>query len=124
MKKSLLLFLLLAKLPFLSPALGATPQEDARSTVVIYNQSVPESKELADFYCAARDIDASREIGIFAPTTEEITRSDYDSLIANPIREQMVQRGFWLISSDGENRPQVRGSQIHYAAIIRGMPLK
>ena len=124
MKKSLLLFLLLAKLPFLSPASGATPQEDARSTVVIYNQSVPESKELADFYCAARDIDASREIGIFAPTTEEITRSDYDSLIANPIREQMVQRGFWLISSDGENRPQVRGSQIHYAAIIRGMPLK
>ena len=123
MLKSLLL-LLAAGLPFPCLASDSTPGQDASSTVVIYNQNVPESKELADCYCAARAINASREIGIPAPLTEEITRSDYDSLIATPIREQMVQRGYWLISTDLENHPQVTGSQIHYAAIIRGMPLR
>ena len=124
MRKRSLLPSLLFGIFSLGCALAVSPQENASSTVVIYNLNVPESRELADFYCSSRSIDYSQEIGVIAPITEEISRSDYDSTIATPVREEMIQRGYWLVFRDMENHPQVTASRIHYAAIIRGMPLK
>ena len=127
MKKRDCLLLLVAGLCSLGvsgSALAASPEENAASTVVIYNLNVPEAKNLADFYCSARSIDEAQEIGVIAPVTEEISRTDYDTLIATPIREEMIQRGYWLVFRDVQNHPQVTASRIHYAALIRGMPLK
>ncbi len=103
---------------------GATPQEDAASTIVVYNLNIPDSKELADFYCTARTIDPAQEIGLIAPVAEEISRNDYDTTIASPLREEMVQRGYWIFSRDAQNHPVVTASRIRYVAMMRGMPLK
>jgi len=124
MRKRSLLPSFLSGIFSLGCALATSQQENAASTVVIYNLNVPESKELADFYCSSRAIDEAQEIGVIAPITEEISRSDYDSTIATPVREEMIQRGYWLVFRDMQNHPQVTASRIHYAAIIRGMPLK
>jgi uncharacterized protein (TIGR03790 family) len=115
-------FLLLLLSSSILPA--ASTEENAASTIVIYNQNDPESKDLADFYCAARAINPSQEIGLLTPATEEISRSDYDKTIAAPIREVLTQRNAWMVSQDAENHPRVMASSIRYAALIRGVPLK
>ena len=102
----------------------ATPVENAASTVVIYNANDPDAKPLADYYCAARSIDTSREIPLSAPLVEEISRADYDTTIADPLRLEMARQGYWVVSEDENHHPVVAASCIHYAAVIRGMPLK
>jgi|APCry1669189733_1035249.scaffolds.fasta_scaffold13674_2 hypothetical protein len=103
---------------------GATPGDDAAATIVIYNSTDPDSKGLADFYCTARSIDPSHEIALTTTNAEEISRSDYDTSIATPLRQEMVGRGYWNIARDMRNRPFLVSSSIRYAAVIRGIPLK
>jgi uncharacterized protein (TIGR03790 family) len=118
------LFLFLGVIATLGRIVASTPAEDAASTVVIYNQNIPESKELADFYCSARRINPIQEIGVKAPPTEEISRSDYDLMIATPIRDEIVRRNYWIVTQDNDHHAVLRASRIHYAALVRGMPLK
>ncbi len=103
---------------------AATPGEDAAATVVIYNANDRESKELADFYCASRGIDSSNQIAVRAPVAEEITRDEYDSCIAAPLRKELIGRGRWLATLDLMNRPIIYASFVRYAVLIRGIPLK
>ena len=97
---------------------------DAEATAVIYNLNDPSAKALADFYCSARGIDSSREIPVAAPRNEEISREEYDDLIARPVREAFISRGYWLVTLDMMNRPILYASSIRYVALIRGIPLK
>ncbi len=120
MKQALLAFLLLAGLSLHA----STSAEDAAATVVIYNVNEPEAKGLADFYCTARGIDPTRKIPLAAPTTEEISRSDYDALLAAPLRRIFANRGYWIITRDMMNRPIVIATRVRYAVLIRGIPLK
>ena len=110
--------------PMIGRAAAATPAQNAASTVVIYNLNNPESKGLADFYCSARSIDPSQEIGLTAPVTEEISRSDYDSNISTPLRQTMIQRGYWILGKDPHDHPLITASRMHYAVLMRGIPLK
>jgi uncharacterized protein (TIGR03790 family) len=118
-RKALLAFILLT-----AGIRAATPAEDAAATVVIYNANDSDAKGLADFYCTTRGIDPSRQIPLATPTTEEITRSDYDSSIAGALRDEFVKRGYWMVTRDMMNRSIVIASQIRYAVLIRGIPLK
>ena len=122
--KRALLVLVLWGLFFLRPTFAASPAENAAATIVIYNLNDPESKGLADFYCSARGVDPSQEIGILAPAAEEISRSDYDTMIAAPLRDEMIQRGYWMLAKDIQGRASLAASRIHYAALMRGVPLK
>lgn len=103
-----------------SPSLS----KDAAATVVIYNVNDPDAKGLADFYCDARGIDPSHQIPLATPTTEEISRSDYDTSIAGILRDEFIKRGYWMVTKDMMNRSIVIASQIRYAVLIRGIPLK
>ncbi len=109
---------------FLGRDLVATPAEDAAATIVIYNLNDPDSKGLADFYCSARSIDPAQEIGIGAPLSEEISRSDYDVTIASSIRKTMIERGYWTVTKNLEGYPMLTASRIRYAVLMKGMPLK
>ena len=103
---------------------AANPQEDAAATVVIYNAKDPDSKGLADFYCSARAIDPAHEIALSTTNAEEISRNDYDISIATPLRQELVNRGYWSVTQDMMNRPILIASSIRYAVVIRGIPLK
>ena len=103
---------------------AATPADDAAATVVVYNVNDPEAKGLADFYCASRGIAPSREIPLYAPLKEEISREQYDASIATPLRKELIRRGAWLVTLDMMNRPILYASTVRYVALIRGIPLK
>ena len=102
---------------------AATPEECA-STVVVYNVNDRDGKSLADFYCQARGIDPSRQIPLMTSTNEEISRSDYDSTLAGPLRDLFVSRGYWSVTRDMMNHPIIVASSVRYVALIRGIPLK
>ena len=101
-----------------------SPEEYAASTVVIYSLFDSDSKKLADFYCSERSINTGQEIGLIVPPTEEISRSTYDKSIAIPLRQALVERGDWIVSNEAQDHPVVQASRVHFAVLIRGIPLK
>jgi uncharacterized protein (TIGR03790 family) len=107
----------------LSTARGAE-QPLAASTIVIYNKAVPDSVSLAKFYAQQRSIARDHVIGLTCSTEEEISRDDYDTTIAEPLREIFKSRNWWTMHESAEGKSSVANSSIHYVALMKGMPLK
>src|ERR1039457_5547997 len=57
------------------------------STIVVYNKTVSDSVALATFYAQQRGIARDHLIGLACSTEEEISREEYDTTIAEPLRE-------------------------------------
>src|ERR1051326_3031379 len=69
----------------------------APATIVVFNQDVPESVELAKFYAQKRGIARDHLIGLSISRTEEISREEYDAMIRNPLRAIFKERGWWTL---------------------------
>jgi uncharacterized protein (TIGR03790 family) len=96
----------------------------APATIVVYNSILPDSVELAKFYAQKRGIARDHLVGLACPIEEEISRQQYETTIANPLREVFAQRGWWTVRSPVGERKSVTANSIRYVAIIRGVPLK
>jgi len=94
------------------------------STVVVYNNAVPDSIELAKFYAEKRGIRPDHLVGLDCSIQEEITREEYDATIAGPLRQIFRQRHWWTVEESLGRPPVVTASSIHFVAIIKGVPLK
>ena len=102
-------------------ASGLSAQERLpASTLVLYNTKDPDSVELARYYAKARAIPPDQVLGFELPTTEKIARSDFNAQLAKPLRNQLIEKGWWTLG-DGE---AVSSTRIRFLAIIRGIPLK
>lgn len=114
----------------LCPAQQAAPPEapkptlDAAATVVVYNEDEPESHGLADFYAEKRAIPAEHIVGLKCSTQEEITRADYDSTIAEPLRKIFTDKGWWKLRPPDDALGPVESNRIRFIALMRGLPLK
>ena len=104
--------------------LHAASQEETAATVVVYNTADPVGKELADFYCATREIDPAHEIGLTAPLSEEISRTDYERTIEGPLVEEFVKRGYWQFARGPSGKIRLVATQVSIVVLIKGMPLK
>ena len=93
------------------------------STLVLYNQNVADYRKLAAYYSKLRNIPFANLVGFKCPTTEIISRSDYDTLIMNPLRELFEVNDWWEIVEDSESS-NIKNSKIKFVAIMYGMPLK
>ncbi len=102
----------------------AAEMDLAEATIVVYNRAAPESAGLARFYAAARRIPNDHLIGLDCSTEEEISRQEYDETIATPLRKAFADRKWWTVRTTGDGHSVVSASQIHFVALIRGMPLK
>ena len=79
---------LIVSLLFASPSWAIDPAE----IIVLFNSNVPESREVAVHYQSKRAIPEKNLIGLPLPDREEISRADYDRLLAGPLREKLKQR--------------------------------
>lgn len=83
---------------------AASPE--AKATVVIYNSADPSSVSLAKYYAQRREIPDSQLLGLALPATEEISRAEFRSSIADPVRNAFVRNGWWTMGETGWCRPR------------------
>lgn len=98
--------------------LRAADASEASSVAVIYNAADPTSTALAKYYAERRKIPRENLVGLKCPQTEEISRVDYDAMIARPLTAEFFSRGWWKRGAPGSAGP------IRYVVLMRGMPLK
>src|SRR6476646_2627849 len=96
----------------------------APATIVIFNQDIPESVELARFYAQKRGIARAHLVGLSASKTEEISRLEYDTMIRDPLREIFKQRRWWTVNESRDHPTTVTNTSIRFVAMMKGMPLK
>jgi uncharacterized protein (TIGR03790 family) len=107
------------------PASRAADQSSlAASTVVVYNKDEDDSVELAKFYAKERGIPRDHLVALSCPVEEEITREQYDAMIAEPLREVFEKRHWWTMRETGDEKESVLNTSIRFVAVIRGVPLK
>jgi uncharacterized protein (TIGR03790 family) len=96
----------------------------APATIVVFNQDVPESVELAKFYAQKRDIARDHLVGLSISKTEEISRDEYDTMIRDPLRAAFKERGWWKLNEPHGGPITVTSNSIRFVGVIKGVPLK
>ena len=97
---------------------------DAAATLVIFNESDKDSAELARFYAEKRGIAKDHVLGLKCARTEEISRADYDRMIAEPLRKAMTANFWWKLREPDNPLGPVEANKIRFIALMRGMPVK
>ncbi len=121
---SFLLILIMILLMIVSNSRAADPSSLAALTVVVYNKDSDDSTELAKFYAKARGIPRDHLVALSCPIEEEITREQYEAMIADPLREAFEKRHWWTMRETAEEKKSILTTSIRFVAVVRGVPLK
>ncbi len=101
--------------------------------VVIYNSNVRGSKKVADHYAQARQVPRRQVYGFPLPAAEEISRTEFRELLQQPLVQKLEADNLWTFrwmktsaipSQPGREGRLVAASQIRYAVLCYGVPLK
>ena len=113
-----------------SAALPGRAAESGDAVVVVFNKNVPESRDVAEYYAKRRRVPDSQVIGLDLPTTETISRADFQKFLQKPLFGYLVVRGIFKVGqlefpADGSGtRQRVLESRIRYAVLCYGVPLR
>lgn len=112
------------------PGIGLTslPADNpAACAVVVYNKNDPNSRDLAVYYAEKRGIDWEHVFALDCPNREDITRAEYDTTIAAPLRAWFDERHWWARTPDRpgiEPSSKVLSNRIRFLVLMRGVPLR
>ncbi|MEP4077415.1 TIGR03790 family protein [Haloferula sp.] len=112
-----LLFLLITPLVFAGPR-DPIPQ----SVAVLYNTAIPDSEKLAKTYAIARGIPEDNLIGLRLPDKEELTRSDFETLLRKPLAAEFDRRQWWSRRNNDQGQLQMERTRIQIIVCMRGIP--
>jgi uncharacterized protein (TIGR03790 family) len=115
--------------PFLNPA--GDPDHLADHLLVVYNSRDSDSKALASYYAQRRKIPLERVLPIACSLEEEITRTEYDETIRQPILGYLFQH-HWMdrqpetvrLRNQSLNLLTATRNDIWAIVLMRGVPLK
>ena len=114
---------------FADPA--GQPDQLAAHLLVVYNAKDSDSESLADYYAKRRNIPPERVLALSCPTSEEITRDQFEQTIRQPILDDLF-RNKWMDRQAAKARIGDRTFDILAATrndiwaivLMRGVPLK
>ncbi len=100
--------------------------------VVVYNQKLPESKQVAEHYAARRQVPASQVFGFDLPLTETMTRTEFLEKLQAPLLKNLEANKLFTFGSAEKNSTgksaetgrRVIEAKIRYAALCYGVPTK
>ena len=115
----LFLFLTLC-LPIFSKPTPLIPNQ----VVVVYNSTLSESKQLAEFYALNRLIPSSNLIGLEVPQKTTIDRSTYEMAIRGPLVKKFTQNQWWKLGKDQNGTSVPLKTKIRCIALMKGIPLR
>ena len=107
----------------LFPSSGAV-NPDAAATLVVFNETDRDSRELARYYAERRGIPQANLVGLKCATFEEINREEFDATIAEPLRRALSAGLHWKLREMGSPLSPVEWNKIRFVALMRGIPLK
>ena len=107
------------------------PAAPGDSAFVLFNYSVAESKAVATHYATARGVPTNQIIGLPLPAGETMTRTEFREQLQAPLLRELTARGLWKLRADAATRefnltnpPAVLESQIRFATLCYGVPVK
>jgi uncharacterized protein (TIGR03790 family) len=77
---ALIILVVLLSAPSASLALSA------RDLIVVFNRNQPESQAVAAYYAQKRQVPAANLVGVEVPTSEDMSRADFDQNLVPPVR--------------------------------------
>jgi uncharacterized protein (TIGR03790 family) len=102
----------------------STPNSSyAKSTLVIYNSNVEDSRNLAVYYTTQRGLDKDHVIGLDCPDKETITRAEYLETVEKPLKAQFEKNGWWKTGTKDGVAVAVE-NKIQIIALMYGMPMR
>ena len=125
-RKNLFVLLLIG---FLSVFAYAAEMDTGASVVLVYNSSMPASKEVAEHYAAQRQVPKDQVFAFDLPEVETISREDFASKLQQPLWNELRNRHL-LTYSNGESsssiglKGRVTEAKIRYVVLCYGVPLK
>ena len=127
MKPLSLLPLCLAAWAALAAPAPAQPTADfdyRPATVVVFNDTDPQSRTLAEYYAAKRSIPSTHLLGLATSSAETITRAEFRQTIEAPLQAAFVERGWWKTSTLPKEGKIASQTTIRVLTLIRGLPLR
>lgn len=99
--------------------------------LVVFNESVSASRDVAQHYCRGRGIPPERMLGIPCPAVEEISRLEFERTVRDPIDAHMAAKG-WIARESKEIQHEGRSArlevpshnEIYGLALCWGVPLR
>lgn len=108
-----------------APCAGFAARESGDAVLVIYNSKMEASKEVAEYYAAARKVPAKQVIGLDLPTTETMTREEYVTRLLRPLSQALQAAHLWVQAPPSELGVQrVLECSFRYAVLCYGVPVK
>jgi uncharacterized protein (TIGR03790 family) len=113
-----------------SPANETTPGDEV---IIVYNNRVPESKALAEYYAQKRQVPTNQIFGFELSTTEEMSRAEFRDGLQTPLAREIAAQKLWRIASrivpgtnGGAGRVEWKPaeSRIRYAVLCYGVPVR
>lgn len=112
---------------------AADPANTGAEVVVVYNSSLPESKEVAEHYAKLRQVPAAQVVGLPLSTNEAIGRAEFRQQLDGPLRKLFAERK-WIefkeeIVAARTNIPggvfqRPVAASVRYLVLCYGVPLK
>jgi uncharacterized protein (TIGR03790 family) len=103
-------------------ALKAAPRPE--SVAVVYNSGIPESKQLAEYYCEARKIPRDNLIALDLPKAQDISREQFEKTLLEPLRNEFDFRVWWDRRKDPSGVTLPVSNKIRVLVLMRGVPLR
>lgn len=109
----------------LSFASAAFAEETGSSVVLVYNSASAESREIAMHYAEKRQVPQSQIFSFDLPTSETISRKDFDQKLRQPLWDELVKNKLFT-PRDPIDPKQVSivDAKVRYAVLCYGVPLK
>jgi len=109
-------------------AAGLAPAEPApippRAVLVVYNENLPDSKELADHYARLRKIPRENLVGLKLPGGNDIPREDYEHLLRRPLVARFDKNDWWARRELDDGMLQPVFTSIRVIVCMRGVPYR
>lgn len=113
-----------------SPSSTPNPAPSPEHVVVVANSREPESEPLARYYMLKRHIPDKNLVLIDAPTTQDITWTEFVEQVFNPLRARLTKDGWFSAyvtnQHDFEGRLQYvfYGNKIDFLVVCYGVPVR
>ena len=89
---------------------------------------MPDSKDVADHYAAKRHVPDNQVIGLKLPTTETMTRAEYQNQLENPLLQFLDAQKLLVFvpdtASTNNGARKLKEAKIRYAVLCYGVPLR